>query len=190
MTEATDVRVAPARRPWWRRLGAGAVVAMALLTGVVALLDPAPTALSGPVPADGAGLAVPPAEVALEFTGPPEPREYHLTVATARGVPVTAGAVRVAGDRVVVPVAIADPGTYLVGYHVVLADGTEATGVSRFSVGEDRAAPAPAVAAPAGHAHTTKDPLSLVLVSADVVMLVALATLLFRRPRARRTSPR
>ncbi|GIG56792.1 hypothetical protein Lfu02_11640 [Longispora fulva] len=191
MTTDTAEQSAPVRwwrRPWSRRLGAGIVVSMALLMGVIALTDPAPTALSALVPADGAGLATAPTEVAMEFTAPPITRDYHLTVATAHGVPVTSGPVRIDGTRVVVPVRITDPGVYLVGYHVRLDDGTESTGVSRFGVGQDTP-PAPVgdpLAAPAGHVHTTKDPLSLVLVSVDVVLLAALASLLFRRPRVRR----
>ncbi|MEV6520962.1 copper resistance protein CopC [Longispora sp. NPDC051575] len=192
MTTDTAVRGAAVRwwrRPWSRRLGAGIVVAVALSMGVIALLEPAPTALSALAPADGAGLAAAPTEVAMEFTAPPRTREYHLTVATARGIPVTEGTARVDGSRITVPVRIADRGVYLVGYHVLLEDGTEATGISRFSVGE-AAAPAPIgepLAAPAGHGgHGAKDPLSLVLVSIDVVLLVALSTLLFRRPRPRR----
>jgi methionine-rich copper-binding protein CopC len=185
-------------------VGTAIVVAVAVTVGAFGFgVHPATATLAGVAPTDGAGLATPPAEVSLIFTGGvPEPLQIHVTVADADGVAVTAGEPELVGQRMVVPVVIREAGVYLVGYHVRLANGYQATGVTRFTVatgtsatdsaaGATGAAGAAAALDPAAtdgsHAHVGDDPLSLVLVGLDVLMVLGLVALMLRRPRQDRT---
>lgn len=182
-----------ARRVWCSRAAAGAVALAAVFMGTLAVIgDPAADGLdvgvTGVAPPDGASLAVPPGVVALTLAPGAVPSQVHLTVASALGASVTTSEVRVAGQRATVTVEILDVGEYLVAYHVVLTDGRQASGVTRFAVnpeGVDLAA-APAVAASGGHAHGGDDPLSIGLVCLDGLLVTGLVLLLVRRPRARR----
>jgi methionine-rich copper-binding protein CopC len=186
-----------ARRPWRRRVAAGTVALVTLAMVVLALLETAaPARLTAVTPADGSALATAPVEVSLTFTGAVRARQMHVGVSGVDGA-LVGGAPRIDGTRVVLPVAIGRPGTYLVGYHLVLDDGRELSGSSRFTVAssgpigvvptpEQAAAGAePAGAEPAGHVHGGRDPWSIPLLCLDFLLIVALAVLLFRRPRPR-----
>ncbi|WP_426502253.1 copper resistance CopC family protein [Dactylosporangium sp. McL0621] len=185
------VRPAPARPgPVRRMLGGFVVAAVAITVATLALLDP-PARFTGTDPADGTVLGAPPSRVAAVFTGGFEPREMHLTVAPAGGGPsVTTGPVRRDGSAITVAVSITATGEYLVGYHVLLADGRELSGITRFTV--SGTGPAPAAGGPpaeaegdGGHVHGGDDPLSLGLLALDLVLLVVVAIVLLRRPRRR-----
>jgi len=149
--------------------GAGALILLAL-SGVV-------------TPADGAVLAVPPAEVSVAIPAGGV-REAHLSVATSEGVDVTAGPAAMRGGALVVPVRIVDSGTYLVAFHLVRADGRVEAGVTRFGVGVE----------PSGHsmAHAhSHDPLNLILtVIAAALVLASLYILLSPSSRRKPGIPR
>ncbi len=180
-----------ARRVWPRRLGAGVVALVATLVAGFAFLDPQPaTALAAVTPRDGATLHGAPAEVRLSFTGPLRRTRAHGTVAGADGAKVTRGEPRLDGNQVILTVRVAEPGGYLVAYHVVAADGTELSGQSRFRVvatnGRQPAASLPPRSdATGGHAHGSDDPLSLALALLDAFLIVVVAALILRRPRLR-----
>jgi len=187
----------------WRRIGVGVGALVAVSVGVLAAIDPPAARLTGAAPADGAQLLVAPTEVWLSFNDTVDPEEFHVGVSTADGLAVTTGAPRLAGSRIYVPVSIHNGGTFLVGYHVRLARGSEATGVSRFTLtlsgspARPSASPAPtasaspnASAAPlpvaadadAGHGHG-RDPLSVALLGISGVLALVVLWLLVRRPR-------
>jgi len=189
----------------WRRIGVGVGAFVALSVGILAAVGPPAARLTGAAPADGARLSVAPTEVWLTFNGAIDPEQFHIGVSTADGRVVTTGAPRLAGSRILVPVSIHNGGAFLVGYHVRLAQGSEITGVSRFTLALNgspaptvsaapastvSAAPAPTVsAAPAvaggsddGHGHLN-DPLSLALLGISGLLALAVLWLLVRRPR-------
>jgi hypothetical protein len=127
--------------------------------------------------------------VTLQFSGTTELAVAHVVVEDPRGVTVSRGDAEVSGPRVRQPVNATGDGLFQVGYHVVATDGTESSGVLRFTVGAAPAAgPVPrAPEAAVGHVHLTKDPLSLLLVLIDLVLVVVLLiVMLGRRPPARR----
>ncbi|MET7423033.1 copper resistance CopC family protein [Dactylosporangium sp. NPDC005555] len=155
---------------------AAAILAFALLA------EPAPARLSAMDPADGATVQAAPTAVTATFSGELATYDYHLSVAHEGGVTVTTGAVRRDGATLTVPVELTGTGTYLVAYHVRLADGVELSAVTRFGVGVPAAPVAgdPAAAAAAGHQHLSDDPMNLALLVLDAVLLVALAYALLR----------
>ena len=175
-----------------RWAGTAAVAAVAVLVvSLMVSLGSTPARLTAAVPGDGTALATGPAQVSLTFSAPLDPDNTHVAVGTGNGARVPAGTARVAGRTVVLPVDITGRGTYLVAYHVVLGDGREVSGVTRFAV---ETGPPPAdVAAPtltedwagaAGtHAHEPTDPLSVVLLVGNGVLIVVVVALLIRRPR-------
>lgn len=169
-------------------VGSLAVAVVAVLVMVLAArVDATPTRLAATVPADGATLATAPGEVRLTFTGLTDPSVYHVDVATPDGIRVSDGAVRLAGQTLVAPVRIAHPGTYLVGYHVVLGSGRELSGTSRFVVTSTTNSAPPPAAGPApdpaaGHDHGV-DPLSLAVLVADGLLIAFLLAVLLRRRR-------
>ncbi|SCL34386.1 hypothetical protein GA0070616_4956 [Micromonospora nigra] len=175
--------------------------ALVLAVGVsvvvlAAVVDPTPVRLTATSPADGAVLSAPPTEYALRFSGAVAPREVHVSVGPADGGPATmAGEPRRDGDRIVVPLTVSAPGGYLVAYHLLLLDGTEISGIDRFTVappggattsGVDAPAPpsddAPPSDAAGGHAHAATDPFSLVLLGLNLVLIVVAIAILLRRP--------
>ena len=173
----------------WRRIGVGVGAFVALSVGILAAVGPPAARLTGAAPADGARLSVAPTEVWLTFNGAIDPEQFHIGVSTADGRVVTTGAPRLAGSRILVPVSIHNGGAFLVGYHVRLAQGSEITGVSRFTLALN-GSPAPTVsAAPTvaggsddGHGHLN-DPLSLALLGISGLLALAVLWLLVRRPR-------
>lgn len=153
-------------------LGAGIVAVVAGGVAVLSLVaDPAPARLA---PADGATLITPPAEVALTFPRPVAAREAHLTVAAPDGTSVGIGQPVWLDRSLVLPVR-ADTGSYLVAYHVVLADGRVVAGVGGFSVGQESMTAG-------AHAHQG-DPVNLTLTGVAAMSIVALLILLFSRRR-------
>ncbi len=88
-------------------------------------------------PAPGAKLAEPPARIYLRFNSKLEKRLSHVTLATADGRPVPL-AVNADGsekpDRIVLPLGSLRPGTYVVRYKVLAADGHITEGALRFTV--------------------------------------------------------
>lgn len=184
---------------WWRRAGA-IIVALLSIAAATSLLDDGDRTaqLVAVLPADDAAVAAPPHSVRLTFAAPPDPRQVHVTVTSATGVQVTTGVPRPVGRSLVIPVEDAVGGSYLVAYHVVLGDGRQASGSSRFTVlaapiddGTPKAridpagAPAAGATADGGHLHEGTDPLSRVLLLMDLILIVALVALMFRRPQER-----
>jgi methionine-rich copper-binding protein CopC len=172
---------------------------VALSVALPALItDTAPAEFDTIEPGDGAILAAPPDTVSLRFTGDFVPSQVHVAVATATGTAVRCGEPVVDGQTVRTPVAATGDGVYLIAYHVVLGDGRDLSGLTRYTV--DSHAPAgavPAGAVPAsppdrapegepagGHAHGD-DPVSIALTIAATLLIVALVALLVRRPRLR-----
>jgi methionine-rich copper-binding protein CopC len=137
-------------------------------------------------PGNGAALRDAPREVDLTFSATPDPDQSHVAVRSDRGVPAERGAPRRAGDALRVPVSAGAAGNYTVAFHVEFTDGTDLVGEVRFSVGTGVPPPAAvpgadrAAAAVPGHDHGV-DPMSAVLLCADVAVLVGVVLLLLRR---------
>jgi copper resistance protein C len=164
----------------------GRRLALLCLIALAGLLVPAPAragagdSLISSDPPDGAALASAPATVTLTFGTSPVPSLSHIAVATADGIAVGAGEVTGADRSALrLPVSIHRAGDYTIGYHAVLRDGAEQTGVLRFSVGTGLP-PATTAAAVPTHQHSV-DPVSAVLLLADLAVLVTVL-LLLRRP--------
>lgn len=143
-------------------------------------------------PADRAALAGAPSTVELVASATPDVAASHVTVWDAAGADVDAGTLSRAGDTLRQPVAIDRTGNFTMTYHVVFAGGHDTVGVVRFSVGTGVAPPVPDAARQradealaAQHTHDI-DPLSGVFLVLDVVVVAAVALLLFSNPRRRR----
>jgi len=175
----------PARR--WPRLVLAAAVLAAALVAVVLLYRPssAPVRLIGSDPAADARLGVAPGTVTLQFSGATPLAFAHVVVEDARGATVSRGDAELTGSRVSQPLNAGGDGLFQIGYHVVSSDGAESAGVLRFSVGTapDAGPAPPAPDAAAGHVHLTKDPLSLLLILVDLVLVVVLLIAMLGRRR-------
>lgn len=92
-------------------------------------------------PAAGAKLTEPPRQIYLRFNSKLEKRLSHVTLSTEKGQPVPLP-IAVNGsekpDRLVLPLAPLTPGSYVVRYKVLAADGHITEGVLRFSVLEPK----------------------------------------------------
>lgn len=146
-------------------------------------------------PAAGAALNVAPSEVTLRFSARIAVDDSHLAVSTASGGDLADGELAQSGpNELRLRIRASPPGDLAVAYHVIFADGADATGAYRFSVGTGLP-PAPLSSAErevlekatAQHAHQV-DALSAGLLIVDGgVLLVAVFLLLLRR-RGRETS--
>jgi len=88
-------------------------------------------------PANDADLAASPGRIVLRFNSRIEAALSRVTIETANGRAMALPAVRDAGpeaNRLVVPVGPLTPGTYIVRYRVLAADGHVTEGALRFSV--------------------------------------------------------
>ncbi|MFE9207063.1 copper resistance CopC family protein [Micromonospora sp. NPDC007230] len=171
-------------------------VVPAVLT--VALAVPAaPAGASGgddataSVPADGAALSAAPTQVELTFSRAPVAARSHLAVVTEDGRRVNrSDTPTAAGRRLVQAVSIQRPGVFTIAYHVEFADGGEAQGSRRFSVGTG--APPPAAPVPAAavseHQHGV-DPVSAVLLVVDGLVVLGAVAMLLRTRRPRHAGP-
>jgi copper resistance protein C len=91
-------------------------------------------------PAHDAQLAAPPDRVVLRFNSKIEHALSRATIEPAGGRPVALAAAgapsdpRPAPDRLVIPLRPLGPGTYVVRYRVLAADGHLTEGVLRFTI--------------------------------------------------------
>ncbi len=182
---------APGSGRWWRPVAGLAATAAALATAAaVAFYTPTPARVATVTPADGAALATAPTLARLDFTAGATPQEIHLALADSHGQPVPIGAASFAGRSVTIPVFLSGSGSFLLGYHIVLGDGSEATGVTRFTVEgtagpstvDDQAGDAAVRTAIAGHSHAGHDRLWRQSFALSVLVLVGVAWLMLRRP--------
>lgn len=119
-------------------LRAALALAVALPTGFVA----PPRALAHAIvlessPAHDAALAESPGRIVLRFNSRIEAALSRVTIEAVNGKAVALPAARDAGqeaNRLVVPVGPLAPGTYIVRYRVLAADGHITEGALRFSV--------------------------------------------------------
>ena len=118
-----------------------AACALLLALAVGPLLSPPRSAAHAIVlessPAHDAALAESPARIVLRFNSRIEAALSRVTIETVNGKPVALPAARDAGgevNRLVVPVGPLAPGTYIVRYRVLAADGHVTEGALRFSV--------------------------------------------------------
>jgi methionine-rich copper-binding protein CopC len=143
-------------------------------------------------PADGAVLALAPAEVELSFTAPVIPDLSHVSVQDSSGTALSTGRPRpVLPERLRQPVNITATGDVRVVYHVTFVHGAELTGTLHFTVGAPRAAGSGVTTAPAAntddavagstHQHGV-DPISGALLALDGIVALAALVLLMRRP--------
>ena len=147
-------------------------------------------------PADRSALGTAPAAVNLVLSAVPDPGLSHVSVVDADRRQVGSGDLSLVGERQLrLPVRITARGNYTAAYHITFEDGSELTGVVRFSVGTGVSPPVPDAAGQRAdeelaqqHNHDI-DPMSGVLLVADLVVLVAVALLLLRRPGRRWTAP-
>ncbi len=87
-------------------------------------------------PTHEAALAEPPARIVLRFNSRIEAALSRVTIESGTGRPVALPAARDAGEanRLVVPLRPLAPGTYVVRYRVLAADGHVTEGALRFTV--------------------------------------------------------
>ncbi|MEW2428640.1 copper resistance CopC family protein [Micromonospora sp. NPDC047644] len=186
MTAPEAARSRPGSR-WFGYLIAAVVCAVVALA---ALTDQPSARVAAVTPADGATVAGPPAEVVVTFEGTVRAREFHLAVAPAgQSRSIAAGPAKLEEQRLVLPVRVQTAGAYLAAYHVLLTDGRQLSGTTRFTVAAGGppvsvAADAPSVG-PGGHQHGADDPLSVGLLVLDLLLVVVVAVVLLRRPRVR-----
>lgn len=173
----------------WRRLAAVSVALLAVT--VVALgvtVARRPARLESVDPSDGARLAAPPAAVTLSFSGRVAPREVHVAVVGEAGRLAT-GPVRVQGRTVTVPLPPSGPGSYRLGYHVLLGDGREVSGQTGYRIGDGGAPPgAAAPAGPAvsgGHDHLGSGPWTVAVLLIGTMLTGFTLAVLLRQPRRR-----
>jgi hypothetical protein len=127
--------------------------------------------------------------VNLMLSAAPDPNLSHVSVVDSDRRPVGTGDLTLVGGRQLrQPVRIAARGNYTIAYHITFEDGSDLIGVVRFSVGTGVAPPVPDAAGQRAdedlaqqHVHDI-DPMSGVLLVADLAVLVAVALLLLRRP--------
>jgi methionine-rich copper-binding protein CopC len=171
-----------------RRVEAGVAVALLfLLYPSTAWAAPATVASE---PRDGSALANAPVGVELTTTRDPDAGRSHVTIWDSAGRSRDSAPLRANGDALSQPISISASGNYRCAYHIVFADGSDATGVIAFSVGTG-VPPPPSTrqdrsAALAGHDHGI-DPLSSVLLIIDVVVVLGVMVALFA---TRRGPPR
>lgn len=171
------------------RVVAYTVVAVAVVVAVLVAHPRARPAfgLVSSNPPDRATVAQAPADIDLTFTAAVDPELSHLAIVDGSGAPSTPGRPHlVAPGQLSQPVHVAAAGEVTVAYHVTSADGTEATGVLRFTALTGTVG-APGAARPsAGHDHGV-DPVSAALLALDGLVALAVLVLLAvrRTPRAR-----
>jgi methionine-rich copper-binding protein CopC len=87
-------------------------------------------------PTHEAALAEPPARIVLRFNSRIEAALSRVTIESGTGRPVALPAARdaVEANRLVVPLRPLAPGTYVVRYRVLAADGHVTEGALRFTV--------------------------------------------------------
>ncbi|BFV55600.1 hypothetical protein KCMC57_up07040 [Kitasatospora sp. CMC57] len=168
------------------RMGAGLGLLVLVLLSLAWLSSAEPVRLSVAAPADGTAVAAAPGEVVLTFGGEKGIESVFLRVAAEGGPEVNRGPARVEGRRVVAPVRITGPGTYLTTYRLTLTGGGEVSGVTAFSVGPPASAPAAQnESSPAAHDHGFEGPFNMALLAVDAVLVVGSLLLVLRRPRRR-----
>ncbi len=146
-------------RPAGGRVSRAAVVLRSLslplvavvVAGVALLVGPAPTAAAHDavlrlVPADGTAVASATTTVRLELSEPPRPGLVAVRVIAPGGRQV-AGAPKIDGTTVTVPIEAAAAGRYQAAYRVVSQDGHPVSGTWTFTV-RGAAAASPTVTAP------------------------------------------
>lgn len=128
-------------------------------------------------------------DVELTFTAKPSAELSHASVRDAAGTTVSSGTPRAGrGDTLLLHVRAAAPGVFTVSYHAAFADGRETSGEARFTADGrvadalSEAALSDAAAPSDAHEHGV-DPVSGLLLGADVLVLVVVGLLLLRRPR-------
>ncbi|HTF10875.1 MAG TPA: copper resistance CopC family protein [Asanoa sp.] len=183
-----------------RRLGGALVLAVAVAVVALAVVAASsPVRLAETFPTDGDALKAPPAEVWIAFSDVVRPQTFHLAVVPDGGGPPVSGTAHLDGSFLAVPVSISGPGGYRVGYHVLLPDGRQLSGVTRFSV-TGAGDPVAALRDPATaardlsdpgicHEHAGRDPLTLGLLVVDLVLIVGLLAVMIRRSRPRPPPP-
>jgi methionine-rich copper-binding protein CopC len=171
---------------------AATLLALALV-GLLLTPPAAGSAAGGLVGSDPAAQAVlgsAPSLVELTFSAEPMLADSHVSVLDGRGNPVSSGELTVVpGGALRQPVEIRSTGDFTIAYHAEFADGGEASGSVRFSVGTgvppappDEAVREATAAALESHRHRI-DPFGATLLVVDgLVGLGVLALLYLRRP--------
>ncbi|KQV19222.1 MULTISPECIES: copper resistance protein CopC [unclassified Kitasatospora] len=167
------------------RMAAGLGLLVLVLLSLAWVSSAEPVRLSVAAPADGTAVRTAPGEVTLTFGGEQGIETVFLRVAAEGGAEVNRGPARVEGRRVVAPVRITDPGTYLTTYRLTLTGGGEVSGVTAFSVGPPGSAPAAQSESSPAHDHGLEGPLNVALLALDAVLVVGSLLLVLRRPRRR-----
>ena len=124
-----------------RRRGTAAGFAALLLSGLLAGPAHAHAIVLEASPTHDAVLAAPPVRIVLRFNSKIEHALSRVSLETAAGRPVVlpvARATELDAARLVVPLSPLAPGTYIVRYRVLAADGHVTEGALRFTI---RAAP-------------------------------------------------
>ncbi|WP_405020553.1 copper resistance protein CopC [Kitasatospora sp. NBC_00070] len=167
------------------RMAAGLGTLVLVLLTLAWVSSAEPVRLTAASPGDGTAVQVAPGEVALTFGGDRGIESVFLRVAAEGGPEVNRGPARVDGRRVVAPVRITGPGSYLTTYRLTLTGGGEVSGVTAFSVGPPDSAPLAQSESAPGHDHGFEGPLNVALLALDAVLVVGSLLLVLRRPRRR-----
>lgn len=145
-----------------------------------------PVRLAVATPADRAVLATPPAAVSLTFSDELDQRDSHASTFDATGAIVDQQSPTVNGNALTLPVRIGSPGRYTVQYHVRLLAGGDLTGQTVFVVGDPALLPpARPVETVAHHSVESIDPVTAVVLGANVIVLFGIGVQLLRRRRPR-----
>jgi methionine-rich copper-binding protein CopC len=160
-------------------IAAVAMVCAALLA-VAALGRPPAAAVSNTVPADRATLGAAPPAVSVTFTT--DVVEAHVAISGGG----EEGAAALDRRTVTQPVRLSGVGHYTVAYHALTAGGDEVYGTLSFTVAGSGAgpdAPPPPPPALSGHGGHGVDPLTAVVLAANLFAVLVAVGLLLRRPR-------
>ncbi|MEH1017285.1 copper resistance protein CopC [Micromonospora sp. CPCC 206060] len=150
-----------------------------------------PVRLATAAPADRAVLSTPPSTVTLTFTHDLDRRDTHATTVDANGRVMDQRIPVVEGRNLTLPVTIDASGGYRVVYHVRLLDGAELSGETAFAVGDaGLLPPADAPTELSAHHDITKiDPVTAVVLGANVVVIAGIGVQLIRRRRVQPVIP-
>ncbi|MBO4205904.1 copper resistance CopC family protein [Micromonospora echinofusca] len=172
---------------WPARHTAAVVIATLSFAAFLPVVLEKPVRLDTAAPADRAVLAAPPSTVTLTFTHDLDERDTHATTVDASGRVMDRRTPVVEGRSITLPVTIDGTGGYRVVYHVRLVDGAELSGETAFAVGDAGLLP-PAdrpVEVSAHHDITKIDPVTAVVLGANVVVIAGIGVQLIRRRRVR-----
>jgi methionine-rich copper-binding protein CopC len=164
------------------------IAALAVLLTILSAAAPAyaHVELASASPANGATLGTAPESVTLRFTGPVKPAFTMVTVTGPAGVSYQDSTPEVDANTVIQRLRPLNPGSYMVAYEVVAADGAPVTGAIRFHVGPatSSSSPSSSVSSTSSWAGTGLEGWTVLLMGGILLVLAAVAIAIRRKRRA------